>query len=97
MAFAEPQLHANIEADMEGNLYFVVAPNDEVVNLVLWTPMDPGIQVKDTEMVIILKIPDQLPLWPELVFVVNGNEIYKTNRMELKDIWDEMSGKKTLR
>ena len=79
MAVAEPQLHAKIKADMEGNLYFVVTPNDEVMNLIMWTPMDPGIQVPNTpEMLIVLKIPDQLPLWPELVYIVNKNEIHKT-------------------
>lgn len=91
MAFAEPQLKANIKADTEGHLYFIITPNDEVSNVILWTPIDPSIQVPNTpEMLIVLKIPDQLPLWPELVFIVNGNEIHKTNSLDLMSIWKEM-------
>lgn len=89
--FADPQLKANVKADTEGNLYFIITPNKEVDNIILWTPIDPGIQMQNTpEMVIALKIPDQLPLWPELVFIVNGNEIHKTNSVELKPIWEAM-------
>lgn len=66
-------------------LVLVVQGNEDVKRLKLLTPIDPRYYLVKGKNTIIFLVPGTLPLWPSLLFEVNGTEIHYTKEVKASD------------
>lgn len=85
-ANAEPQIDATVYPGPNNQgLIFVVQGNDEVKDIKLLTPIDPRYYLVKGKNTILFFVPPTLPVYPSLLFQVNGTEIHYTSELKASD------------
>lgn len=85
-AWSEPLLNCTAYPGPQNQgLVLVVKGNEEVTSLKLLTPIDHRYYLVKNNRTIIFLVPGTLPLWPSLLFKVNGTEIHYTNEVKASD------------